>query len=223
MRSQTLQVIQIFIECNITVVWPRCENPSIHVETLEITVGWLVSTYPSIHFFVSRSRLSDEYIFKHLLFCWFELFTSRSVVCCACVQAFAFLLVLDLSVVLCCVCVRVVCGGGVRACYCGGGCGCGCVCVRFFLSCTEKRFRVYVQNAPVCTFKTPVTCDMGVLKVHMGVSWTYTRERFESSRCLSLSLSLSLFSSLSSHVSLSSLSLSRVSLCSSLFLSLLTQ
>ena len=32
-----------------------------------------------------------------------------------------------------------------------------CVCVRFFLSCTEKRFRVYVQNASVCTFKTPAS------------------------------------------------------------------
>ena len=31
-----------------------------------------------------------------------------------------------------------------------------CMCVRFFLSCTGERFRVYVQNAPVCAFKTPV-------------------------------------------------------------------
>ena len=31
------------------------------------------------------------------------------------------------------------------------------VCVRFFLSGTEKRSRVYVQNAPVCTFKTPAS------------------------------------------------------------------
>ena len=31
-----------------------------------------------------------------------------------------------------------------------------CVCVLFFLSCTENRFRVYVQNASVCTFKTAV-------------------------------------------------------------------
>ena len=43
------------------------------------------------------------------------------------------------------------------ACCCGGGCGCGCVCVRFFLSGTERRSRVYVQNAPMCTFKTPAS------------------------------------------------------------------
>ena len=30
-----------------------------------------------------------------------------------------------------------------------------CMCVRFFLSCTEKRFRVYVQNARI-------TWDTGV-------------------------------------------------------------
>ena len=57
---------------------------------------------------------------------------------------------------------------------------CICVCcvllcvVRFFLSGTEKRSRVYVQNAPVCTFKTPAS------------HWTrafskYTRKRFERS------------------------------------------
>ena len=59
---------------------------------------------------------------------------------------------LELSVVLCVVVVsvRVVVVAVVLA-----------VCVRFFFSCTEKRFRVQVPNARV-------TWDTGVLKVHTG-------------------------------------------------------
>ena len=59
-------------------------------------------------------------------------------------------------------------------------------CVRFFLSCTE--------NAPVCTFKTPVS-------QRTRAFWTYTRESFQRTHG-SVSLYL-LLVSLSSRVSLS--------------------
>ena len=49
MKLQTLQVVQVFIECKIMVGCRLCAYPSIHVETLKITVGCPPCTYPSIH------------------------------------------------------------------------------------------------------------------------------------------------------------------------------
>ena len=46
-----------------------------------------------------------------------------------------------------------------------------CMCVRFFLSCTEKRFRVKVQNARV-------TWDTGVVEVHTGAFLKVHTEAF---------------------------------------------
>ena len=59
---------------------------------------------------------------------------------------------LFLLLCVCCV-LRLGC-----TCCCGRGRGCGCVSACFVTSCTEQRSRVYIQNAPVCTFKTPVSC-----------------------------------------------------------------
>ena len=65
----------------------------------------------------------------------------------------SFFIWLSLHMSLCGACV--VCG---VLCCCVWWCVVCVACVvRFFLSCTEKRSRVYVQNAPVCTFKTPVS------------------------------------------------------------------
>ena len=77
-----------------------------------------------------------------------------------------------------------------------------CVCVSSCLA---------LKNAPVCTFKT-LPCVLSKRPCHIG------HGRFEGSR----SLSLPLFSCLSPLMCLFFLSLS-LSLCSSLFLSLLTQ
>ena len=97
---------------------------------------------------------------------------------------------------LCCGCVVVVrlCGCAVVVLVvlsvvlvcCGG---CGCVCARFVPSCIEKRSHVYVRNAPVCSFKTPVS--------HKTRAFAkYTRERLNvhtgASRAVSLALPLSL-------------------------------
>ena len=138
-----------------------------------------------------HGRLSDEYIFMHLLFCWFELFRSRSVACCACVQAFAFLLVLKLSIVLWVVCVRVVVVAVDVA-----------VCVRIAL-----------KKASVCTFKT-LPCVLSKRLCHMGHGRfkKYTRERLERTLgsvlkvvapSLSLSSRVSLLSCVSFSLSLS--------------------
>ena len=44
MKLQTLQMMQIFFECRITVGCRLCAYPSIHVETLKITVGCRLCT-----------------------------------------------------------------------------------------------------------------------------------------------------------------------------------
>ena len=139
------------------------------------------------------------------------------------VSLFCFISLLPLLNALCVVCCCVCCVLWLgSACCCGcSWCGCGCVVVSAFLlvlhfktlPCVRsKRSRVYFQNASV-------TQDTGVLMAHTGAFWTYTRKRFEGSRSLALFLSLPLFSCLSlpSHVSLFCLSL-----CSSLFPSLLS-
>ena len=91
-------------------------------------------------------------------------------------------------VVCCCVC----CGLAVRAVVVVAVDV--AVCVRFFLSGTEKRSRVYVQNAPV-------TVGTVVLKVHTGVSLPLFS-------CLYPLMRLSLLVSLSPLMCLSSLFLS---------------
>ena len=72
-----------------------------------------------------------------------------------------------------------------------------CVCVRFFLSCTEKRSRVYVQNAPVCTFKNAPVCtfknarnplDTGFFEGTHGSVSKRTHGRVSNSLLVSLSL-----------------------------------
>ena len=97
--------------------------------------------------------------------------------------------------VLCvvCVCVRVVCVVVVSVRVVVVVAVDVAVCVRFFLSCIEERSRVYVQNAPLCTFKTPVS--------------HFTWERLERThgsvlKVVAPSLSPSLLVSLSSHLSL---------------------
>ena len=159
---------------------------------------------------------------------------------------------LSLSFHVCLVSVFTCLSLSSHVCLCGCGCVCVCCCVwlcvllwcvSFFFSCTEKRSRVFVQNASVCTFKT-LPCvrskrsrvyvqnarghiGHGVLNVHTGAFSTYTWKRFErthgsvslfSSRvsllsCLPLSLLFSCLSSLLIRLSIS-LSLSLlVSLC----------
>ena len=90
---------------------------------------------------------------------------------------------------------------------------CGCVCVSS-CPCTSKSFRVYVQNAPVCTFKTPASRWTRAF-------WTFTRKRLnvrtEASLCLSFRLTLFSHVSISSHTSLFSLSLSLSTLSRQLF------
>ena len=88
-------------------------------------------------------------------------------------------------------------------CYCGGGCVCVSSCLAL-----KKRSPVYVQNSPVCTFKTPAShWTRCVLNVPTGAFWTYTRESLSPSSRVSLLSCVSLF--LSRSLSLSLL----VSLC----------
>ena len=156
---------------------------------LKSTVGCLTSTYLSIYFFVGlnswdHGRLLVAHVSKHSLFswCWNSQLCCVFCVCCVCV--------------VCVVCVRVVCAccvccGGVRAC-CGGGCGCGCV---------WKTLPCVGSNAPLCTFKTPVSHWTWAF-------WRYTRERLERAhgsvlKVVAPSLSLSSRVSLLSCVSFS--------------------
>ena len=48
----------------------RCTDPSIHLsldeDTLNITVGCRLFAYPSIHFFVSRSRSVLVYVYVYV-------------------------------------------------------------------------------------------------------------------------------------------------------------
>ena len=73
-----------------------------------------------------------------------------------------------------------------------------CLCVSS--SCTEKRFRVYVQNAPVCTFKTPVPHGTRVrFERSHGSVFKVAAPSLPLSSCVSLLVSLSLSPLIVSH------------------------
>ena len=108
-------------------------SPSEHsLFRLKITVGCLTSTYPSIHFFVTRSRsvACGAHIRAFTFLLTKTLSRSRSVVWCVHVVLCVVLVVCVLLCCVCCVCCCVVCAVCVVCGVCSVCCMC-CVCRSF--------------------------------------------------------------------------------------------